>query len=186
MEDLDGARIGRRCRRWVALPAPAALTPGPPCPTVDLEATPEPGPQQSHPAPRPTEACGAAAQRLTGVLSGALGQQVPSFAWNTKRLQYETITALPGGGTLQVRIIAAHEYPERAGSQCPEKADWSCTYTLTDDKTMVTTVEHDSGMQADAYRKDGTMLLVLVSKGAMTQQELAAVAGNPGLTLFPR
>ncbi|MBB2948468.1 hypothetical protein FB565_008251 [Actinoplanes lutulentus] len=155
------------------------------CPTVDLKATPEPGPQQSHPAPRPSEACGAAAARLTGVLSTALRSDVPAFAWNTKRLQYETLVELPQGGKIQVRIIAGHEYPDRASSQCPEDADWDCSYTVTDDKTIVIVADTGTTFQAETYRKDGTGMLILATKEIMTRNQLVAVAGNPGLTLFP-
>ncbi|WP_433824731.1 hypothetical protein ACQP2E_21550 [Actinoplanes sp. CA-015351] len=156
-----------------------------PCPTVDLRETPEPGPQQSHPAPRPSEACGPAAQRLTSVLSTALRSDVPSFAWNTKRLQYETVAELPRGGKMQVRIIAGHEYPKRAESQCPVNADWDCTWTVTEDKTIVIVTETGKTFQAEAYRKDGTSMLILATKEILTRNQLAAVAGNPGLTLFP-
>jgi hypothetical protein len=164
----------------------AGPVPEPPCPTVDLKKTPEPGPQQSHPAPRPTESCGVAAARLTGVVSTFLG--VPAtFAWNTKRLQYETLAEFPDGKKLQVRILAGHEYPaRRSDSQCPDLPELDCTYEVTGDRTVVITNDHGQGMQADAYRTDGTSILVLANAGAISRERLAELAGDPGLTLFPR
>ncbi|BBH70322.1 hypothetical protein ACTI_70070 [Actinoplanes sp. OR16] len=168
-------------------PVTIAAVPAPVCPTVDLTATPEPGPQQSHPAPRPSESCGAAARRLTAVLAKALDAPVDTFAWNTKRLRYETLVNLPGGGRMQVRIIAGHEYPaRRADTQCPTGADWKCSYLVTGDETVVTTVDSGQGVQADAYRRDGTMILVLATADALPPEQLATIAGNPGLTLFPQ
>ncbi|MEV6305710.1 hypothetical protein AB0M02_40275 [Actinoplanes sp. NPDC051861] len=202
-------------RSPAAAPAPAdcpAASASADCPAVsgpaDCPAVPEdpgerPQPQQSHPAPRPTEDCAAAVKRLAGEMSEALavvpGVRLESvypttFAYNSRRLQYEAPMKVTGpngsSGSLLVRIIAAHEYPDRSMTQCPEKADQNCLYRLSGDDTIVAAVDHGRSDQVEAYRKDGTALLAVLtvdkgSKAPMTLAQLAEAASYPGLTLFP-
>jgi hypothetical protein len=150
----------------------------------------EPGTQQSHSAPRPTEACADAIVRLQGALFEVIEALAPglvkpddvTFAYVPTRLAYRSVVNIPaarGGGLVRVEIMASHEYAGQPRTTCPPQLP------CDPDAPKVQVSRMGPAYQALSDFKDGTALLVSSTAQVLNSAQVAAIAGCEALTLFP-
>ncbi|WP_432833350.1 hypothetical protein [Dactylosporangium sp. CA-092794] len=191
-----------RLRRPGRVPSPC-VTPSPTGTVIVGGGTP------LHPV---TESCGDAIARLTDVLNGILGRDLPGVELRNARdgsalpplveRDPHWATAYAAGfglgegefrSVLGLTVYAAAESPERQADYLPCAAGNPNCGRLTVGATIVLIHRGDRPMavQLNAYRPDGTSM-ILVGRAAaagnklpFTEEQLLSIVTAPELTLYP-
>ncbi|MEU8081239.1 hypothetical protein AB0B31_38020 [Catellatospora citrea] len=193
----------------------AGLTPGlggAVCPTPGPNPTEAPSDGATLPAAPSAQECADTVARLSAALRDVLAVTAPdraagpftgiAFVYQPRYAQYEAdvnLSGPAGRGLLRVVVSELTDDPPSRVQVCPEASiGRGCSYEVHADGVVVFVTDYADTRQVQAYRADGTQVMVAVGVPGVAGEtrppgavpplavaQLVDIAEAPGLSLFP-